>query len=86
MKKNVLRTIIGVAFAASTVCVVYTNQKSGIILSDIITLNNIEALASSEYGCVNRANKNNGDCTTDGSTYFCENSIIFHDCVKGIYF
>ena len=45
-----------------------------------------EALASSEKGCVSKTDKNNGDCTTDGVSYFCENSFAFHDCVKGEYF
>jgi len=38
-------------------------------------------------GCNNEPQNNNGDCTyatgNDGSvTYFCEDSIIFHDCTK----
>lgn len=48
-------------------------------------LHGVEALASSERGCISRSGANNGDCTTDGTYYFCENSIMFHDCVKGEY-
>jgi hypothetical protein len=44
-----------------------------------------EAMASSEQGCISKTGENNGDCTTDGSYYFCENSFWFHDCVKGQY-
>ncbi len=55
------------------------------LLKDL-TLTEIEALASSEKGCVSKTDKNNGDCTTDGVSYFCENSFAFHDCVKGEYF
>lgn len=42
------------------------------------------ANASSESGCISKPD-NNGDCTTDGTYYFCENSVWFHDCVKGVY-
>ena len=45
----------------------------------------VEALASSEKGCISKSDKNNGNCTTDGTSYFCENSWMFHDCVKGDY-
>lgn len=37
-------------------------------------------------GCNNEPDKNNGDCTyasgKNGNTYFCEDSMISHDCVK----
>lgn len=48
-------------------------------------LKNAEALASSENGCISKSGSNNGDCTTDGTLHFCENSWAFHDCVKGEY-
>lgn len=51
----------------------------------LFSLKNVEALASSEKGCINRSPDNNGDCTNDGKLFFCEDSIVFHDCVKGEY-
>lgn len=51
----------------------------------MVSLVNMEALTLSETGCISRAGKNDGDCTTDGSYYFCENSFWFDDCVKGVY-
>jgi hypothetical protein len=53
-------------------------------INDLATLF-LTANASSEIGCISRTNENNGDCTTDGVLYFCENSWMFHDCVKGVY-
>lgn len=50
-----------------------------------LQLTNIETLASSEKGCRTRPDSNDGNCTTDGTYYFCENSIIFKNCVKGEY-
>lgn len=48
-------------------------------------LSDLESLADSSEGCISKTDKNNGDCTTDGSVYFCENSYWIHDCVKGEY-
>lgn len=52
---------------------------------ELVALNNVEALAQSESGCINRPDANDGDCTGDGTMYFCENSMMWHDCVKGVY-
>jgi hypothetical protein len=63
------------------------NLSLGLKKSDLsnVSLANIEALASSEKGCISRPNDNDGDCTTDGTFYFCENSWWIDDCVKGEY-
>ncbi len=52
-----------------------------------VTMAEIEALSSSEKGCVNRPGQNNGHCTTDGTYFFCEDSEpgSLNDCVKGEY-
>ena len=85
MRKLILKATLVVALAAVAGYGVYTSQRSQTELSDT-ALASVEALASSEKGCVSRTGANNGDCTTDGSRYFCENSTIFHDCVKGEYY
>ena len=84
MKRTILKISMVAALAAITGYGIYANQTEN-TLSDI-ALANVEALASSELGCISRTGENNGDCTTDGSTYFCENSFWFHDCVKGVYY
>lgn len=66
-----------------TICINYSLNESD--LAGDLALNQVEALASSEKGCINKDDKNNGDCTSDGTLYFCENSRYFHDCVKGEY-
>lgn len=78
---------IKVALLVAVVAISGYNVYSscGIGYETEIMLADIDALASSEKGCVNRNNQNNGDCTNDGTSYFCENSIWFHDCVKGMY-
>ena len=82
-----MKKIVFVAVVALALC---NGVKSLQTMNDNIlkglTLTEIEALASSEKGCVSKTDKNNGDCTTDGVSYFCENSFAFHDCVKGEYF
>ena len=85
MKKKIFGGIAVLAIAAVAAWNVGVNlnsQKSG--LSDVL-LANIEALGQSENGCYTRPGDNNGDCTTDGTVYFCENSFWFHDCVKNTY-
>lgn len=71
---------VSTAFVAVAVCSNSVEDTS----SDLFLVD-IEALADSELGCVTRDEDNNGDCTNDGSTYFCENSWVWHDCVKGVY-
>ena len=84
MKKSIFKMTLVAAFAVVAGYGIYTSIHSETILSDS-SLADVEALAASELGCISRSGKNDGDCTTDGSTYFCENSIAFHDCVKGLY-
>ena len=72
MNKNIKKIAFMAAFA------MISSYTIGTLLSS-----DIEANAASDIGGVNRPSHNTGDCTDDGSTYFCENSIIFHDCVKG---
>ena len=82
-----MKNIVFVAVVALALCngVKSLQTMNDNLLKDL-TLTEIEALASSEKGCVSKTDKNNGDCTTDGVSYFCENSFAFHDCVKGEYF
>ncbi|MBQ7361883.1 MAG: hypothetical protein IJW68_05280 [Bacteroidaceae bacterium] len=82
MKKIVFVAVVALALCNGVKSLQTMNDN---LLKDL-TLTEIEALASSEKGCVSKTDKNNGDCTTDGVSYFCENSFAFHDCVKGEYF
>ena len=84
MNKKILKIVLASAFALVASYSVYTSQQK-VELSDLAIVN-VEAMASSENGCISKNDKNNGDCTNDdGTTYFCENSTMFHDCVKGEY-
>ena len=83
MKKTIFKTLLAVAFTMVAGYSVYASQQK-VELSDLAMVN-VEAMASSENGCISKNDKNNGDCTNDGTTYFCENSMMFHDCVKGEY-
>lgn len=83
MNKKILKIVFASAFALVASYSVYTLQQK-VELSDLAMVN-VEALASSEKGCISKNDKNNGDCTNDSRTYFCENSRMFHDCVKGDY-
>ncbi len=82
MKK---KTLFGIVLVLSIIAIynIYKSQDckkiSNLMLSDL------ESLADSSEGCISKTDKNNGDCTTDGSVYFCENSYWIHDCVKGEY-
>lgn len=83
------KKLIGILFTVIVITVagynVYaSSQRSEMTLSDF-TLTEVEALTSSERGCISQTGKNNGDCETDGSHYFCANSIWIDDCVKGVY-
>lgn len=82
MKKKILFSVL-LAFGMIAGYNIYMSQECK-KLSNLI-LNDIESLADSSEGCISKTNKNNGDCTTDGSVYFCENSSWIHDCVKGVY-
>ena len=82
MKKIVFVAVVALALCNGVKSLQTMNDN---LLKDL-TLTEIEALASSEKGCVSKTDKKNGDCTTDGVSYFCENSFAFHDCVKGEYF
>ena len=82
MKKIVFVAVVALALCNGVKSLQTMNDN---LLKDL-TLTEIEALASSEKGCVSKTDKNNGDCTTDGVSYFCENSFAVHDCVKGEYF
>jgi hypothetical protein len=84
MKKIILGGIAAVVIAVLAAVNVSLNSQNDNLLSDL-ALNNVEALASSERGCITRPAEDNGDCTSDGTWYFCENSFWFHDCVKGVY-
>lgn len=77
-----IRSILIVAVIAIAGYGVYANQQKNNLPN--IMLENVEALAGAE-GCINRPGHNNGHCTTDGSTYFCENAEAGNaiDCVKG---
>ncbi len=81
MKKRIL----GVAFGAALVFGSFGLFTQNADAQEIA----IEDISGSSFGCVNKPDINNGDCTFASSkngktkTYFCENSIIFHDCVKG---
>lgn len=83
MNKKILKIVFASAFALVASYSVYTSQQK-VELSDLAIVN-VEAMASSENGCISKNDKNNGDCTNGGTTYFCENSTMFHDCVKGEY-
>lgn len=59
-----------------------SNKQTGDTLE--LDLANVEALAASEKGCVNKPGINDGHCATDGIFYLCENKGT-KDCVKGLY-
>lgn len=82
MKKKIL---FGIVLIVGTIASynAYKLQECG-KLSNLM-LNDIESFADSSEGCISKTNINNGDCTTDGSVYFCENSLWSHDCVRGEY-
>lgn len=82
MKKIVFVAVVALALCNGVKSLQTMNDN---LLKDL-TLTEIEALASSEKGCVSKTDENNGDCTTDGVSYFCENSFAIDDCVKGEYF
>lgn len=82
MKKKILFGIT-LAFGMIASYNVYMSQEHEKLYN--LVLNDIESLADSSEGCISKSGKNNGDCTTDGSKYFCENSEWIHDCVKGEY-
>ncbi|MFQ3214577.1 MAG: hypothetical protein ACI9C9_002117 [Marivirga sp.] len=57
------------------------------ILKSILGIVAVSVLSINVYaGCNNEPDNNNGDCTyasgEGGNTYFCEDSVAFHDCVK----
>ncbi len=78
----VIATVLVTAFASYKVSKSMNNSSTEL---SKITLFNLEALGNSERGCITRGSEDNGDCTSDGTSYFCENSRFFHDCVKGEY-
>lgn len=82
MKKKTLFSVVLVfsMIASYNICKSEKCNK----LSNLI-LNEVESLADSSEGCISKTGKNNGDCTTDGTVYFCENSFWIDDCVKGEY-
>lgn len=63
----------------------YISQNE-VKLSDFM-ISEMEALATSEVGCISRTGQNDGHCTTDGTYYFCENDswLTKKDCVKKMY-
>lgn len=85
MKKKIVGIIAVVAIAAIAGYNVYSSQND-VKLSDFI-LSEMEALATSEVGCISRTGQNDGHCTTDGTYYFCENDswMTKKDCVKKMY-
>ncbi len=75
-----------VLFASATAITAFnlSNSRTSTTDSNDLAFFIQTANASSERGCISRT-KNNGDCTSDGTMYFCENSVWFHDCVRGVY-
>ena len=90
---NVLRrkkkVLIGVGATAFFVVAVMFNVNTSLTTNSNygldLAFHQVDVLAQSEKGCISKAGKNDGDCTTDGKVYFCENSWWIHDCVKGEY-
>lgn len=81
--KKLIRVFLFVAVIAVAGYNVYRSQP---VLNGMpeLALVNVEVLAASEKGCVNKPGKNDGHCATDGIFYLCENRGS-KDCVMGIY-
>lgn len=80
MKKNILKFAFASAFALVAGYSVHTSQKETTIYD--LGVNDIEALASNERGCVNGPNCW-GYCFVNGGRYSCENYWIWN-CVSAI--
>ncbi len=64
-------------------------KKRELFISLILVLSVVSATfaaGKSKHGCLTKPKENNGHCTTDGSSYFCENSSLLTstNCVKGV--
>lgn len=87
LKEKSMKKIFSVFLIVSGVAVGIACATDGNKTQRSIGMSDVEAIGSSEKGCVNRLGENNGNCTTDGNRYFCENPVWywFNDCVKGVY-
>lgn len=79
-KKTLVLCSLFVVFAIVTT--VYSFNPTDAVSP--ISFVEIEAMAHSEVGCVNKPGSNDGHCATDGTFYLCENSGS-KDCKKGLY-
>ncbi|BBD45872.1 Hypothetical protein PEIBARAKI_5865 [Petrimonas sp. IBARAKI] len=82
-KKAILSSIFAIAFLVTAGYGVNLSMNNKANYSYLV-LDNVEALAQSEQGCITRPGQNDGHCTTNGTVYFCENAAWFDkkDCVK----
>lgn len=82
-----MKKFFKVFFVASIAVVAgYNVYQSQSVMNGMpkFALANVEALAASENGCVNKPGQNDGHCATDGIFYLCENKGS-KDCVIGLY-